>query len=216
MKKVLLINSNIEFLPYPVAPLGISLVASSLLNKYEVKVFDFATDTTDNLIGFITEFRPDYIGISLRNIDNVTMRRCKWYINQIRESIVIPIKKKFDTPIILGGSGFSIAPKEVLEYFNADYGISGEAEEAFPELLSQLDKDVKDISIPGVVSKTGNGFKPRAYTKGDLIAYYDQMAPFIIPYLKDRPIMLHRFPEGIEGIDFYQKNINFKPPVIDH
>lgn len=43
-------------------------------------------------------------------------------------------------------------------------------------------------------------------TKGDLIAYYKAMAPFILPYLKNRPIMLHRFPNGIKGQEFYQKD----------
>ena len=50
------------------------------------------------------------------------------------------------------------------------------------------------------------------YTKGDLIHYYEKVASFILPYLKDRPIILYRFPNGIEGKSFYQKNINFPHP----
>ena len=50
------------------------------------------------------------------------------------------------------------------------------------------------------------------YTKGDVIAYYEKVAPFILPYLKNRPIMLHRFPDGINGKDFYQKDLNFTHP----
>lgn len=42
-------------------------------------------------------------------------------------------------------------------------------------------------------------------TKGDLIAYYREIAPVILPYLKDRPQVLHRFPDGIGGKHFYQK-----------
>lgn len=49
-------------------------------------------------------------------------------------------------------------------------------------------------------------------TKGDLVAYYKEIAPMILPYLKNRPMMLHRFPDGIEGKDFYQKDISFNPP----
>ncbi len=49
------------------------------------------------------------------------------------------------------------------------------------------------------------------YTKGDLLAYYAHMAPYILPYLKNRPMILHRFPDGIEGASFYQKN-NPNPP----
>lgn len=46
------------------------------------------------------------------------------------------------------------------------------------------------------------------YTKGDLIDYYRTMAPIILPYLKDRPQTLYRFPNGIESKGFYQKNID--------
>ncbi len=44
------------------------------------------------------------------------------------------------------------------------------------------------------------------YTKGDLIAYYDTIAPWLVPYLKDRPLVLTRFPDGITGKSFYQKD----------
>lgn len=45
------------------------------------------------------------------------------------------------------------------------------------------------------------------YTKGDVIAYYDKIAPYILPYLKDRPESLNRHPDGIEGESFYHKDI---------
>ncbi|MGR6835549.1 non-homologous end-joining DNA ligase [Syntrophomonas erecta] len=44
------------------------------------------------------------------------------------------------------------------------------------------------------------------YTKGELIHYYVQIAPYIIPHLKDRPLVVTRYPNGIEGKSFYQKN----------
>jgi bifunctional non-homologous end joining protein LigD len=46
------------------------------------------------------------------------------------------------------------------------------------------------------------------YTKGDVIAYYEKIAPYILPHLKDRPQSLNRFPDGIEGEHFYQKNVD--------
>lgn len=48
-------------------------------------------------------------------------------------------------------------------------------------------------------------FWPEGYTKGDLVGYYDTVAPFILPYLKNRPLVLNRYPDGIEGESFYQK-----------
>ncbi len=45
------------------------------------------------------------------------------------------------------------------------------------------------------------------YTKGDLIAYYRDIAPVMVPYLRDRPQSLHRHPEGIAGPNFFQKDV---------
>jgi len=42
--------------------------------------------------------------------------------------------------------------------------------------------------------------------------YYHQVAPLMIPYLKDRPMSLNRFPGGIRGESFYQKNVTDKAP----
>jgi bifunctional non-homologous end joining protein LigD len=49
-------------------------------------------------------------------------------------------------------------------------------------------------------------------TKRDMINYYYQVADFIVPYLKDRPQSLNRFPNGIHGKSFYQKNVKGKSP----
>ena len=44
------------------------------------------------------------------------------------------------------------------------------------------------------------------YSKGDLIDYYRSIAVWMLPYLKDRPIVLTRYPDGIKGKSFYQKD----------
>ena len=50
-----------------------------------------------------------------------------------------------------------------------------------------------------------------AYTKGDLIDYYKKVSPWFLPYLADRPITLTRYPDGINGKSFFQKDA---PPFI--
>src|SRR5580658_1575534 len=53
------------------------------------------------------------------------------------------------------------------------------------------------------------------YTKGDLVEYYRAISKWMLPYLKDRPVMLTRFPDGIDGKMFYQKDAPaFAPPWI--
>jgi bifunctional non-homologous end joining protein LigD len=44
------------------------------------------------------------------------------------------------------------------------------------------------------------------YTKGDLVAYYEKVAPLLLPYLRNRPLVLTRYPDGIAGKSFYQKD----------
>lgn len=57
------------------------------------------------------------------------------------------------------------------------------------------------------LSKLDKVFWPQeGYTKNDLIRYYIEAAPYLLPLLKDRPLSLTRYPDGIEGKWFYQKN----------
>ena len=44
------------------------------------------------------------------------------------------------------------------------------------------------------------------YTKADLVAYYETVAPYLLPYLRDRPLVLTRYPDGITGKSFFQKD----------
>ncbi|HEX6849483.1 MAG TPA: non-homologous end-joining DNA ligase, partial [Chitinophagaceae bacterium] len=50
------------------------------------------------------------------------------------------------------------------------------------------------------------------YTKRDMLNYYFQVAPYLLPYLKDRPQSMNRYPNGINGKSFYQKDITGKAP----
>jgi bifunctional non-homologous end joining protein LigD len=49
-------------------------------------------------------------------------------------------------------------------------------------------------------------------TKRDMLNYYYQVVPFMLPYMKDRPQTLNRFPNGIYGKSFYQKDVTGKIP----
>lgn len=46
----------------------------------------------------------------------------------------------------------------------------------------------------------------RGYTKRDLFEFYRDIAPWLLPYLRDRPLVLTRYPDGIDGKSFFQKN----------
>ncbi|MDQ7820762.1 MAG: DNA ligase D [Armatimonadota bacterium] len=70
--------------------------------------------------------------------------------------------------------------------------------------------------VPGVAfTNLDKAFWPDAgYTKGDLIRYYREMAPWILPHLRDRPLTLRRFPDGIAGDSFYQKDVPDAPAFV--
>jgi len=50
------------------------------------------------------------------------------------------------------------------------------------------------------------------YTKGDLVEYYRGITPWLLPYLKDRPLVMTRFPDGIHGKSFFQKDLPKSAP----
>jgi bifunctional non-homologous end joining protein LigD len=92
---------------------------------------------------------------------------------------------------------------------------------------SEADLDI-DVTLTPTLSEAkgkGRGPKPRftsqpiaytnlqkvfwpddGYTKGDLIEYHRSIAPWILPYLADRPVVLTRYPDGIAGKSFFQKD----------
>jgi len=156
MKKILLANTNIEKLPYPIPPLGICLLASCLKGRYEVKVYDGVFDEGRSLVELIRSFCPDYIGFSIRNIDDVVADRTIFYIDRILSDFIRPVQQVSQAPVILGGSGFSVFPWEIMKLTGADYGITGEGEEVFPELLRCLDEGKTVNHLPQVLMK-GNG-----------------------------------------------------------
>ncbi|MFF3328121.1 non-homologous end-joining DNA ligase [Streptomyces sp. NPDC002888] len=62
-----------------------------------------------------------------------------------------------------------------------------------------------EVHRPDKVLFPGGG-GAKEYTKGDLVDYYRAVAPFMLPHLRGRPLMLERHPDGIDGPRFMQKN----------
>jgi bifunctional non-homologous end joining protein LigD len=75
-------------------------------------------------------------------------------------------------------------------------------------------KEEKNTSLP-VLSNLDKFYWPKEkITKGDLLQYYASIAPFLLPHLKDRPQSLRRYPDGINGFSFFQKNLKEHPAFI--
>ena len=170
--KVLLISPNVEILPDPVFPIGLAYIAAALeRNGFQCQVLDlcFEKDYEAAVDSSITSFQPDVIGLSLRNIDNVSYPNYISYLPFCAE-VVKRIRLNTKGIIVIGGSGFSLMPDEILQYLGGDFGVVGEGESSFVNLLRRLEgekegstgfprsgaiehepgimKDLDDISVP--------------------------------------------------------------------
>ena len=70
-----------------------------------------------------------------------------------------------------------------------------------PDALEQEPEREVAITNPDKVF-----FPEKQWTKGDLLGYYEAVSPWMLPYLVDRPLVLTRFPDGIHGKSFYQRD----------
>jgi len=144
MSRFFLLSSNTTLEPYPVYPLGMAVIASALESDGHT-VFQFdclaSGQSETEMLSELSQFKPDYIGISIRNIDNVDSLTSEhnWFLEKVKDLIKL-IRDKAPVPIIVGGSAFSIMPEAILKYVDADYGIVGEGEHSICELINALNK----------------------------------------------------------------------------
>ena len=154
--RVLLISANRCTVPDPVFPLGIAQLAGALQSRgHTVECFDVLT-TGPALGDRVQAFRPDLVGISLRNIDDVLIRKQQTFFNDLRQ-LCTEVRSWAACPIVIGGSGFSIFPKELLELSGADYGIAGAGESTLPQLIDALRGGEDPKGLGGLVYRNGGG-----------------------------------------------------------
>jgi bifunctional non-homologous end joining protein LigD len=73
--------------------------------------------------------------------------------------------------------------------------------------------ELDSLNVP--ISNPTKALYPSGYTKSHIIDYYIQVAPFILPHLRDRPVTMKRYPDGVRGEYFYEKNApTFTPPWV--
>jgi len=150
--KILLISANTEQINMPVLPLGMACIGAAVQDAgHEVNTLNLmmARDIRGLLRETITGFSPDVIGISVRNIDDQMMEPPNFLLDAVK-MVVSECRSLSDAPIVLGGAGYSIFPRRVLEYLEADMGIQGEGEKSFVMLLERLEHKADTSQIPGL------------------------------------------------------------------
>ena len=132
---ILLINPN-QIRP-PVAPLALEYLGASLRKKgYRPLLWDFCRNPSlgSGLKENLRKVRPGLIGITFRNLDDAYLFSGREFISGLN-NLVKEIKKSSGAPVVIGGTGFSLAPREILRISGADFGIWGEGETALPKLV---------------------------------------------------------------------------------
>lgn len=151
--RVLLINTNREKVEIAV-PIGICYIATALKDAgYDVKVLDtcFDNNIKRSIENVIRNFKPNVIGLSIRNIDTTNFQF--EYIYEPLKDIKMMVnicKQNSNAPIFIGGSAVSIMPKEMLVYLGCSYALVGNAERAIVEILERIIENKSFLDVKGL------------------------------------------------------------------
>jgi radical SAM superfamily enzyme YgiQ (UPF0313 family) len=148
--RILLISANRCTSPDPVFPLGVAYLDAALRRTGHDCL---CLDALNHAPGFreqVRNFRPDLVGISLRNIDDVLIRKQETFFADLNP-LIAELRAATRSPVVLGGSGFSIFPRQLYELSGADFGVVGEGEAALPALVAAIESGADFSHIPGLV-----------------------------------------------------------------
>ncbi len=150
--RVLLISANTDTISMPTLPLGAAGVAAATRSAgHDVALLNlmFEEDPNSSVKHSIEHFRPDVIGVSVRNIDDQNMAEPRFLLAPVKE-VITNCRSLSEAPIVLGGAGYSIFPQSALDYLGADVGVQSEGEVVFPLLVDRLGKGREVSDLPGV------------------------------------------------------------------
>ncbi len=152
--RILLVASNRNRSPFPVAPLGVLYVAAAAEKAgYEADIIDmsFVRSPARALKKALKSCDYIAIGIGIRNLDSCSWAFQELYLDGVKE-IFDDIRRLTNAPLILGGSGFSISPAGWMERLKPDYGVIGEGEKAFVSLLKCISENRRANGIAGIIT----------------------------------------------------------------
>lgn len=140
--RVLMVAANQEQRPDPVVPLGALYVAGAARAAgHDVALYDACFDGEgwrDALAAAIARHRPEVVGLSMRNVDDVAWPRATAWFEYYREVARAIRAEAPEASLVLGGSAFTLFPDLFVGALGADYGVVGEGESTFRDLLEDL------------------------------------------------------------------------------
>ncbi|HIK84549.1 MAG TPA: radical SAM protein [Myxococcales bacterium] len=156
--RIAFVSANREKLPDAVIPLGVLSVVASIPDHHETTLIDlcFERYPLPTLQEKLRAIDPAVIAVGMRNIQNAAYTGLDDQLNYYAE-LLASIREVCTVPIVLGGSGFSVMPRELMERLRPDYGISGEGEKAFPQLLAAIEAGGEGLDAVGNLHRVVNG-----------------------------------------------------------
>jgi len=165
-------------------PLGLGLVAAAARKaSHEVLFLDLFGEPypPEAVARAIAAHRPAVIGLSVRNVDDQCRENPRFFLRDTR-AVVEACRAVTAAPIVLGGAGYSIFPREALSYLGADYGISSDGEVAFCALLDRLGSGDESPDLPGVYAPGREPLKGRVLPEDlDSLPLWDEALPCTDP-----------------------------------
>jgi len=166
--RVLLIYSNRSRIIEPVPPIGLSYVATATRAAgHEVRFLDLmmSRKPEGDLEEALADFRPEVVGISVRNIDSVIAQNPSSQLGEAA-GLIARIRANGRRLIVVGGPAISVLKSRALEILDADFAIIGEGESSFPDLLRAIETRGGFCDIAGLSYREGgkvlaNPSKPR-------------------------------------------------------
>jgi anaerobic magnesium-protoporphyrin IX monomethyl ester cyclase len=155
---VLLVSTNRERQPMPVVPNGVACVAAALAAAgHDVRVADlcFARDPHAAARRAARTFRPDVIGISVRNIDNSDLVALQHYTPEAASVLHTLRDAAPEATVIAGGAAFGVAPDSLFRELGVDYAIAGDGERATTAVVDALAAGRAPGDVPGMVRRDG-------------------------------------------------------------
>lgn len=154
--RMLLVNQNTYDQPYPVYPLGLAYLDGALREAgHQTRVWDSRT-APGPVEAMVAEFQPDVVGVSMRNVDNVQYHNPRSFVQETVD-VCRRLRAVTTAPLVLGGSAFSVFPRELFELTGVDFGIQGEGERTLLALLASLHAGRPLDGIPGLYHRAADG-----------------------------------------------------------
>ena len=157
--KVLIVASNREKIPIPVAPIGACHIASVLAAAgHEVEFIDLMWERKPlaALERCLNSTAPELVALSLRNLDNTSWMNQRWYLDDAR-ALVAVVRRVCAAPVLVGGPAVGVLPGPVTAYIDADWGIWGDGERSATDFVAALEAGANPSDVAGVVTPDRSG-----------------------------------------------------------